>query len=104
MTFLCLSRVLDPKARAKTVEGQPTSTLTLKNQSSVSMQPASNMPQQLTFCPPCGFPMMPVTQFQQQTYISFPPNSPTQTQPTQPQLPSSLQQHRGQTFVDARVV
>ena len=88
MTFPCVSRVLDPKASAKTVERQSTSTLTSKSQSSVSMQPDSNMPQQPTFCSPHGLPMMPVTQFQQQTYISFPPNPPTQPQPTQPQLAS----------------
>ena len=51
MTFPCVSRVLD------------------QSRVSVSMQPDSNMPQQLTFCSPHGLPMMPVTQFQQQTYI-----------------------------------
>ena len=79
MTFPCVSRV------------QSTSTLTSKNQSSVSMQPDSNMPQQPTFCSPHGLLMTPVTQFQQQTYILFLPNPPTQPQPTQPQLASSLQ-------------
>ena len=70
MTFPCVCRVLDPKARTKTVE--PQSTSTSKTQSSDSMLPDLNMPQQPTFCSPRELPTMPVTQFQQQTNMIVP--------------------------------
>ena len=71
MTFPCVNRVLD------------------QSRVSVSMQPDSNMPQQLTFCSPHGLPMMAVTQFQQQTYISTPAYTATVSEPTTTPKPVS---------------
>ena len=100
MTFPRVSRVSDPKPTAETVQGQPTTTSPSTNQAGVSMQPpVSSIPQQPAFCSPQRLPVMgqlgsALPHFQQQTYISFPPNSgfsSTQPPPTQPQLSNSIQ-------------